>query len=1482
MYQKTAMLQLRQPFQTFPQTLLLRETFTVDLLKGLYILESKAGFHGNREVIHTLTLGYKPPSPFVCSALIHPFSSDTIPSDSEFCVTLTSNQTQREVQGRLRVGSKEKLTFFGLVHFNLLHSTHQEMKVRANFSHQLQLQLPSSAKVEGNVVWNPKNNSDFDYQAGGKLRIERQECQLSVQLNGTSGRVCLHSSLSHPFKSKIPKTLEVKATAEVSAVAGTGSSSVHVRADGKDRVKLDAQMSHSFQRGDRTVGLRVNVSQSLLPSATDLQVNMTANMSSDSVSLHGSYTQGHEALLAQLKGSLKDTRGLQLAVSGDLRHSMASLTILPPVLVLDGLLGQSDTLIEGQVRVRVMETLYSVELRHHEDPGDILEREDEEGMMGTKFHLTRDWLYVRSGAEQFCMNARVPASSDAQLRWAQDGGRLSVLAELQAGQEHLKAEFNGGKTDQFTHRWEYFSRLQHQVKALLKRGVSSSIQAKAHYQLETEGLDTGLVFHTGDERVVDILFNVGSKNSAAILEVSLWQQMKLLQGVIPTSLQMNCTGDSSAERLSAQCYGNVSGRPVEVRVFRSYRPHNRLCYGLSLAQFSFSARAKCCYGPNSQTELRANLTHSSVLMLTYLGVTTKSSLRLLLRPGPQRWALSVGLVCDPWRMDLNVGLRLERPGLYGWHGLLEFGRRSFTHKAELTGRMKLESWCNIWADVNVAWDSINSSLLLSVRCKGVGRLTWVQVRRVEGSEPQKTSLTVNGLAGKDGFTCSLGLENEKDSCQCFLSVLLKDRKAEVGWTLHHHWASFFSIIPNKVDIMGSGELSDTSLSGSALLSFNTRTALMDLTTSWEPSTFLKVMLQQNLTSTKVPSKLTYSMLTTAGGAELKVESDACSVLILTNQHRRRDRRNSWSFFTHQRCVLLKTLLPAQSSANISITRSGCSTDLRAVLLADGEQKGSLSVHSTCRPQFSLRASVQHSIDAVQMLGLPAHGAIILNVSTAHLPGVEVGLELGRCYFRGHLGKTEDPQTEEEPASYAVNVTNYCPALQETVLPVSLNLQALLSVGPCQLTMTSSLRADAEGLTLELSQFCMPPRLFGSLTHSFSGLRSLGVPQTMSIEASDPKQAGALLIKAGTCYISANRVAGASGRTQWLWALDAQCPLLQAHLNGSVWQDPRGDWTVTVDTNQEDKRGFLRLNARAWPELSVEGELRHNLPALRSLPQHGRLKVTCRAGKQRYDGEALIQLEQCTVGASGAVLSEPGLQGALLYHNNCTLIQGWGSPDRVESSVALVVSPTLAESQVSMAIDEAELKASVVLKKTQDKNEASLSVNHSVPVLKKMGLPASAALTMNSGSHGNGSYYYLLHSSAGSQKLTQEMSVSKMSESVRVKSLFRHTVSSLKRVGVPANSSIQVELGSAEGKAFTLQSQFGGQQAGVRLRMKCLPTSKEMRGSVWHGWSWLQERGLPRNIEGLCSIQGVLSQLQSGARLSVDGQQLLSSGLNLQI
>lgn len=73
----------------------------------------------------------------------------------------------------------------------------------------------------------------------------------------------------------------MKADADVSAAAGQASSSVQVRADGMDRVKLDASTFRFLQRGNSSAGLTVNISQSLLPSASDLHLNMAANTSSE-------------------------------------------------------------------------------------------------------------------------------------------------------------------------------------------------------------------------------------------------------------------------------------------------------------------------------------------------------------------------------------------------------------------------------------------------------------------------------------------------------------------------------------------------------------------------------------------------------------------------------------------------------------------------------------------------------------------------------------------------------------------------------------------------------------------------------------------------------------------------------------------------------------------------------------------------------------------------------------------------------------------------------------------------------------------------------------------------------------------------------------------------------------------------------------------------------------------------------------------------
>lgn len=49
------------------------------------------------------------------------------------------SQTQKDIGGKLRVGNQERLTFFGQVQLNSLHSIHREVRVKGNFSHQLEV-----------------------------------------------------------------------------------------------------------------------------------------------------------------------------------------------------------------------------------------------------------------------------------------------------------------------------------------------------------------------------------------------------------------------------------------------------------------------------------------------------------------------------------------------------------------------------------------------------------------------------------------------------------------------------------------------------------------------------------------------------------------------------------------------------------------------------------------------------------------------------------------------------------------------------------------------------------------------------------------------------------------------------------------------------------------------------------------------------------------------------------------------------------------------------------------------------------------------------------------------------------------------------------------------------------------------------------------------------------------------------------------------
>lgn len=117
--------------------------------------------------------------------------------------------------------------------------------------------------------------------------------------------------------------------------------------------------------------------------------------------------------------------------------------------------------------------------------------------------------------------------------------------------------------------------------------------------------------------------------------------------------------------------------------------------------------------------------------------------------------------------------------------------------------------------------------------------------------------------------------------------------------------------------------------------------------------------------------------------------------------------------------------------------------------------------------------------------------------------------------------------------------------------MSVVVHGLLSVVPCQLTLSSAVSADDQALSLDWHQSCRPLHLSGTLSHSFTELRRRGLPHALTIEATtpwSPEHSGVLLIRAGTCHLKAERVTQVNGRTQWIWALESECPLLMVRRN----------------------------------------------------------------------------------------------------------------------------------------------------------------------------------------------------------------------------------------------------------------------------------------------------------------------------------------------
>ncbi|XP_016386351.1 uncharacterized protein LOC107722497 [Sinocyclocheilus rhinocerous] len=334
-YQKRWKLNFRQPFTFLPQSLILQETFTSHLHQKVYTLESKVLVHGNKKVIHVLTLGFQPQQPYVCSSIVQSFSAERIPQDSKICVTVQNHQTAYEIQGRLWTGNDEILAAFGQVQLHDLTTSQQGITMKANLSQLFQLDFPTSVSLDIEVLRSHRNNSEFEYHSEGNVAIDDKIYHANAAITVS------------PF--------------------GNISSSISLKANEKNAT-LHFTLDNKVAKGIDTVCVHAGFRQTLFPGVTsDGRIHLAANSSSESVFLQCTVRKEEETFNAHLSGTLPDDQEWRLSLSADIFNSIQDLAALPNSASLVGVLTQSKGLTEGELTVVVDDAVYGLEVTRQHD-----------------------------------------------------------------------------------------------------------------------------------------------------------------------------------------------------------------------------------------------------------------------------------------------------------------------------------------------------------------------------------------------------------------------------------------------------------------------------------------------------------------------------------------------------------------------------------------------------------------------------------------------------------------------------------------------------------------------------------------------------------------------------------------------------------------------------------------------------------------------------------------------------------------------------------------------------------------------------------------------------------------------------------------------------------------------------------------------------------------------------------------------------------
>ncbi|XP_069763155.1 uncharacterized protein [Narcine bancroftii] len=932
-FQNRASIQFRHPFKLpFPQNIVLQETFTVDKRKMHYLLEVKALVNEKEETVHTLTLGYQPEKPFVCVSLIHPYNNEVIPNNMEVCVrTRTDHVATFEAEATMKINKRAAL---------MLHGQYQNKSTDADFwylvhfdtDHSLQLGVPHTLTLDGELFMMQNKNESFNYGANCKFAINKLDTsQFSIQMNGSSNEIQVYSELSQSHQSDF----QVYATARNYGDTNYNGT-FYLHSNGNDLIETEFDVVNENKRNVGILGIKAALRQSLLAGPMNSQFQITREIYSSRFLLVSSLQLDEKVFEGDVKGSKEYQEGLLMSLTGSLQHNVKTGLKIPQFMYLDASVKQQNNTNNGDLKIKVGDDFYRLHLQNtntfrsttgHDliltltQNGSIampamtefkgqLEL-GQESRLGQACWQTDGsticfWLLQVTQSNQTKLTGKVshnleelittglPSDGEFSLSYDHVNNNRTVKIEMQSGSKYIQVSVEMERTFTGTPIYQLTASLLHSVVELEKLGLPFSSTGIYHYQ----NLRNGCIVNVNmrlEKQHVRVEIEQRSTMRTGEVFLSLNHDVIALSDQIPAAIQVNCSGEISHKLLLGHCSGTVGIKPFEDTI-----PARFLMNGT----------------------MRTD--HFEADFIGHLQMDNKFALL----ETQTIWA------SNP---SIDVGFRHSLPSL------VTIGVPTDNRLLMRTSREK-----KLEASLEFAFGEC--SLRTVGNFKGPGN-------RKEGIKTNWSISLMNRCPTLERVGVPLNLETSGslDINSCNISIkgnVLNDEK-----TAEFHLKA---LCDPKYTVQG----------------------------------FLKHSVPE-LSSQGLPSESRIH-LSAAKGAKmdgsLLLQSGNCK--FVANGNLNDGSKAEWTWVSETDCQVLQNfMIPAHSQCNGSFQIDGCKGEFLTSIQLEGNS-AYLELRSRCDPKLNIDATFEHTLP--ELKGIPAHNKLVLTAEKSAKSEFELDLTLGTC------------------------------------------------------------------------------------------------------------------------------------------------------------------------------------------------------------------------------------------------------------------------------------------------------------------------------------------------------------------------------------------------------------------------------------------------------------------------------------------------------